>query len=799
MQLLAEMSDVEEYGEDALAMVRLSRVVGKLRGAGVEATLQNAAGKLRQGAAEPSLSMQRKAIDELTKAMFRVLPGSELRALVETRDALTAIRDRQRNLRDAVSRRDRETMQRRAEEGSQEQVALQRRVDRILPPPILDENLQLAEDVLRATGLETAMSDIVPIQPFLDEAEAHMVEAAGHIREANAEAAGDAQLAAEASLDEAVESLQLRIDAAMHLDGVFRKLQAAIARLEQIDDLIDQQTELKEEAEYAAVEEAASRHFALPQDNLGVEVDSFRTRITEENRDLDAPSDFVPLVARELAAARREMIKAVAPLKDDRPGDAVAAQERALERLEKAREIASREVDLLDRLWRLLQAVKDLETFQQYLGDMEVEQRRLRGKTEQADDAGADSMASLVSNQERLAAAAKQVRGILDPGQVNLSRLGGMLDGVTGEMTAAGTRLAEGRPHAAVPRQIEAEKRLREASAEIQRLADELDYLAEWMEFLKKLSADALDLLQRQIMLRGETQEAKLAAFGELAGEQDVLRSEAESFSKLLPIGAADYAKAAGFMQKAVAAIEGEDRIEALKQMALAEDALSRAYEQLMMAMEALEQVPMLSLMDEPPEELLILTRLMLLVSRQTTLRQKTRAVAGDAGVVRFKPAQQKLLDEARDIGIVAKTELPELANAEDRMALLTNAEGEMAGAVEALNAPGRAEAVRHQQRAEKYLRRLVLELALEAFELPEQLEKKRTMSVISLLPPTITMEGEKTFAKEAVEGEMIGGDRTEWRVLGQRDRSALNQNFARELPLEYREMLRVYFERLGE
>jgi hypothetical protein len=35
--------------------------------------------------------------------------------------------------------------------------------------------------------------------------------------------------------------------------------------------------------------------------------------------------------------------------------------------------------------------------------------------------------------------------------------------------------------------------------------------------------------------------------------------------------------------------------------------------------------------------------------------------------------------------------------------------------------------------------------------------------------------------------------------VLGQRDRAALNQNFARELPLEYRQVLRVYFERLSE
>jgi hypothetical protein len=33
--------------------------------------------------------------------------------------------------------------------------------------------------------------------------------------------------------------------------------------------------------------------------------------------------------------------------------------------------------------------------------------------------------------------------------------------------------------------------------------------------------------------------------------------------------------------------------------------------------------------------------------------------------------------------------------------------------------------------------------------------------------------------------------------VLGRRDRAALNENFARELPLEYRAILKDYYEKL--
>ena len=40
-------------------------------------------------------------------------------------------------------------------------------------------------------------------------------------------------------------------------------------------------------------------------------------------------------------------------------------------------------------------------------------------------------------------------------------------------------------------------------------------------------------------------------------------------------------------------------------------------------------------------------------------------------------------------------------------------------------------------------------------------------------------------------------GGRLEWEVLGRRDRAALNENFARELPLEYRAILKDYYEKL--
>ena len=50
-----------------------------------------------------------------------------------------------------------------------------------------------------------------------------------------------------------------------------------------------------------------------------------------------------------------------------------------------------------------------------------------------------------------------------------------------------------------------------------------------------------------------------------------------------------------------------------------------------------------------------------------------------------------------------------------------------------------------------------------------------------------------------AVSGNKVKGGRQEWEVLGKRDRAALNENFARELPLEYRAILKDYYERLAQ
>ena len=54
-------------------------------------------------------------------------------------------------------------------------------------------------------------------------------------------------------------------------------------------------------------------------------------------------------------------------------------------------------------------------------------------------------------------------------------------------------------------------------------------------------------------------------------------------------------------------------------------------------------------------------------------------------------------------------------------------------------------------------------------------------------------------FVSDFVSGEAPKDKKSEWEILGERNRAALNQNFARELPLEYRGTLKNYYERVAK
>ena len=112
------------------------------------------------------------------------------------------------------------------------------------------------------------------------------------------------------------------------------------------------------------------------------------------------------------------------------------------------------------------------------------------------------------------------------------------------------------------------------------------------------------------------------------------------------------------------------------------------------------------------------------------------------------------------------------------------------------LKAGDRDAAITSQNQAADALRYFILEYALKYVDVPPPAPPADPAPSEDAEPDDSELQ---LFLPGALTGERPKGGRLEWQVLGRRDRAALNENFARELPLEYREILKDYYEQLTE
>jgi hypothetical protein len=125
----------------------------------------------------------------------------------------------------------------------------------------------------------------------------------------------------------------------------------------------------------------------------------------------------------------------------------------------------------------------------------------------------------------------------------------------------------------------------------------------------------------------------------------------------------------------------------------------------------------------------------------------------------------------------------------------LVAAKGHLDKAVASANASDCANALASQKNASESLRHFICEYALKFAVVPPPLGEDDTPSDVFIEKEDVF----QLFTRSVLLGKKPPAGKLEWEVLGKRDRAALNENFARELPLEYRAILKDYFERLAE
>jgi hypothetical protein len=117
----------------------------------------------------------------------------------------------------------------------------------------------------------------------------------------------------------------------------------------------------------------------------------------------------------------------------------------------------------------------------------------------------------------------------------------------------------------------------------------------------------------------------------------------------------------------------------------------------------------------------------------------------------------------------------------------------------EALASSQKDDALRDQLSADQSLRHFIIEQALILNTAPLPPSSSDSDVVTESETTDLYYTESLSFLSDFVSGEAPKEKKSEWEILGNRNRAALNQNFARELPLEYRATLKNYYERVAK
>jgi hypothetical protein len=342
----------------------------------------------------------------------------------------------------------------------------------------------------------------------------------------------------------------------------------------------------------------------------------------------------------------------------------------------------------------------------------------------------------------------------------------------------------------------------------VEDIRTQASYLSEVVEFLHQSVSDAAMLSYHQSQLRSEltaVEHKDLQRFVEAqqallvnATMQDKMLRTAAGNPKLVPPAdpvnpSVEPAKPEPVLTQpseemalVLEALKENDSASAAETMELVEMLYAENAEALLVVITMLEGLPQVEITSDTDPALLRLVDTLAVASDYKALFRQTQ-VAGDA-------ALEVLGKQQRDIA----SRIDKIATTGEVQLILSVANRSAAEAVIALDSGDRQKLRTSQRAADELLRHFIVEQALI---LDTSIPPPSSSDAPAADGPGSDEEAEVTagFIADFVSGETPTDKRTEWKVLADRNRAALNQNFARELPLEYRGLLKNYYERVAK
>ncbi len=438
-----------------------------------------------------------------------------------------------------------------------------------------------------------------------------------------------------------------------------------------------------------------------------------------------------------------------------------------------------------------LSLLQDLLMFQRavgfangYMADIVTEQRDLLSATEAGDIKTALKLMPQFRNMHQCM---EEVAPLLDMVAARLD-VGTPLAFAKADFEDAMSSLEIGDKLDAIDAQDVASESLAEVQMLVGKIQTQTGYVAEIIEFLHAASSDSAMLRYRQRELRNRVTAEQHDATS-LAKEQAELFASVNAYAQQLTLatGMSEFQIPVEYMTSVQEHLESGNTQAAYDEMVFAELTLTENTEALSVVISMLHGLPRVEVIVQTEPELVRLIDVLALASDHKTLFRNTQ-IAAEQDLPPLSIQQQALAIRCEQI-----------AQAGDSHDLLVDASKSLSEAVAAFKSSDR-EVIKHTQNtADEKLRHYIVQQAL---------------FLNTALAPTVDSEGLATddgegsdsesafsagFISDFVSGATPKDSRTEWKVLGDRNRASLNQNFARELPLEYRGLLKNYYERVAK
>jgi len=778
LRLISDLQNGIRYEKRPLAVLRLIQSVKDLQRAQVEERMRQSADLIKQNKPEKAEVLQSGLVTTLLDAEFSVRLSGAYSTLIKTRDRMRSIDKAQRMLREQCSGLSKQAFEASVTENGEAQAKLRKRLLTLLLQTVPAPRTKLFDET---------WPQVPPIRDLLKKADLAMEDAMSKFAANQQEATISKQLEAEQALTNLSELIDnWSVELGLQTLGLSTLVAVTGERLAFIEEYEAKVVALLEETDIAAIEESNVSALVETQLLLVDELDAFNHDLAQQNES-GADQDTPPLLSR-MERAQKAMRSAVMFLKANDADQAIGHQEQAADILAEAFVLVTAQNERLSLLQSLLMFQRSVGFAIGYVGNIVAEQRDmiLATKALKSDDASA-----LLPALDNLRRCIDEVAPLLD---LVASRLdaGTPLAFAVSDLEDAVAALKDADKLDSLDAQEVAMESLEEVHGLVKAVQSQAGYVAEIVEFLHAAIADLaiLEYQQQELALQAEVTSPDDEKYKALDQKQRALLKLAAQEGKILVsvTGMKTYSEPAKLMDKALSDLNSIDAPAAAVKMTFAQEKLIENAEALFAIITMLHGLPDIDVLEHrDPKGVERLVEVLAVATAHKKLFRDTNK-AEEESMAALSGQQAELADRCRELSKVG-----------DPHPMLETASTQLVAASTALRSSGRDEVKRHQEAAMQTLRHFIIEQALI-------LETAAPPAVAEDGSPEADGEGSDSesdfsagFIADFVSGETPKDQRTDWKVLGERNRAALNQNFARELPLEYRRLLKNYYERVAK